>query len=402
MSKAGKIIAVISAVLGLIAALFTYFIGGFVAVIGDDASIANMGSVAILMCLVLIILAIVSLFKSGKLLPGLIMMISAFTGIAGGTWVFVALFPCVLGSFLAVLVKDPTHPSSVRFYEKWWFWLILSICSFILGFALPTESTEQSANINQDMSPEHHLSVDELMSAYESNKLAAERTYSGKVVQISGVIYSITASGEKSATVTLNGSDDSNWLKSVKCSFTGDEQLDELGKLSKGMTVSVIGVVQGEDIMSDIALENCRLAKSDVKVSPLVEPAQDPAIERQNQLISVVQQWNQAHNSVDMNTLKTLYASKVTLYGEGMSNARAVSIKNQQLTGAYRGFQQTVSDFSIQDLWDRNPRIDFLKSVTVNGKTNSYDAYLILEESAGTWFIVVESDLSIEKKMGNR
>lgn len=401
MSKVGKIVALVSAGLGLIAALITFFVGGFVEVFGNDASITNMGSVALLMSLVLVVLAIVSLIKSSKLLPGLMMVISAFTGIAGGTLVFFALFPCVIGAFLALLAKDPTRQSQVKFYESWWFWLVLSICSFAVGLFLMGESTEQSAVIDQDMKPEFSLSADELMSAYENNKLAAESKYNGKVLQINGIIYGISASGEEAAVVTLQGSTENNALKSVNCKFTGDEQIKELGKLSKGLPVTIIGIVKGEGIMSDIAMENCRLAKEEVNNNSLTEGDQDPAIERQNKLIEVVQQWNLAHNTVDMGILKSLYASEVQLYGEEMSNARAVSIKQQQLTGTYRGYQQTVSDFSIQDLWDIHPRVDFLKTVTVNGKTNSYDAYLILEESSINWFIKVESDLSTEKKLGH-
>lgn len=402
MSKAGKIVALISAGLGLIAALITFFVGGIVEVLGKDASIANMGSIALLMSLVLVILAIVSFVKSSKLLPGLIMMLGAFTGIAGGTLMLFALLPGVIGSFLALLAKDPSSHSPGKFYESWWFWLILSSCGFALGFFLTLAGTEQSAKIDQNVKPEYSLSADELMSAYENNKLAAETKYNGKVVQISGVVYSISASGEKTAIAALHGNDEKNWLHSVNCNFSGDEQIEELGKLNKGMFVAIIGVVKGEDIMSDIVLENCRLVKLGVEDNPVTEPAQDPAMERQNQLISVVQQWNQAHNSVGMDVLKNLYASTVELYGKDMSNARAISIKNRQLTDTYRGFQQTVTDFSIQNLWDINPRVDFLKTVTVNGKTDSFDAYLILEEAAGHWSIRVESDLSTEKKLGRR
>jgi hypothetical protein len=119
----------------------------------------------------------------------------------------------------------------------------------------------------------------------------------------------------------------------------------------------------------------------------------------QTEVYDAVYAWNDAHNTVDLTTLNTLYADRVSFYGTTISKDKAVSTKKQLLTGKYVGYSQSVSGLSMSTLSDGIVRVDFAKITQYQGRNESFNAYLELSKSHGTWKITKESDETTDKNL---
>lgn len=119
----------------------------------------------------------------------------------------------------------------------------------------------------------------------------------------------------------------------------------------------------------------------------------------QTEVFDAVYSWNDAHNDVDLDSFGKLFADRVSFYGSSISKEKVVSTKNQQLTGRYAGYSQSVSDLSLSTLPSGSVRVDFVKKTHYQGKNESFKAYLELTKSQGTWKITQESDATTDKNI---
>lgn len=97
------------------------------------------------------------------------------------------------------------------------------------------------------------LSATRLYRDYDSNEVAADAKYKGKVVIVSGKIQDIGKDIMGEAYIVIGGA---GFLDGVQCMFTKGEQ-SSVSRLSKGQQVRVKGEVSGK--LGNVLLEKCRL-----------------------------------------------------------------------------------------------------------------------------------------------
>ncbi|MBK6941566.1 MAG: hypothetical protein IPH13_15420 [Planctomycetes bacterium] len=81
----------------------------------------------------------------------------------------------------------------------------------------------------------------EVVAAYESNEIAADRRFKGKRLRLTGVVADIGRDILDTAYITIESG---NRVRKVQV-FFGDEFESDIAKLRRGMTVTVVGRCNG-------------------------------------------------------------------------------------------------------------------------------------------------------------
>lgn len=98
------------------------------------------------------------------------------------------------------------------------------------------------------------LNAQDLFEEFDLNENEANKLYLGKIVQVSGVVYSVEVGAKGDLNVLLMGEDD---MFGVACNFNKD-QINE-SEINKGDQVTIKGECAG--MLSDVVLIRCVLVK---------------------------------------------------------------------------------------------------------------------------------------------
>ena len=115
-----------------------------------------------------------------------------------------------------------------------------------------TESEEDTKEV-QSKTPSYTLSADQLYREYESNEVAADEKYKGKIVIVSGKIQDIGKDIMDEPYIVIGGE---GFLDGVQCSFAKSQE-SSIARLSKGQNVKVKGEVSGK--MGNVQIKNSSL-----------------------------------------------------------------------------------------------------------------------------------------------
>lgn len=126
------------------------------------------------------------------------------------------------------------------------------ICFAILGAGSAEDSGEtESASYNLE-NAEYTVNYKSLADEFESNSVAAENRYEGRVIHVQGPIYSIDKDFTGSPYITLSGAYD---LAIIRCEIGNNSAGIE--ELRKGQLVTIGGVV-GDTTMG-VSLDPCKV-----------------------------------------------------------------------------------------------------------------------------------------------
>lgn len=104
--------------------------------------------------------------------------------------------------------------------------------------------------------PEYiEVTAKDLLAAYDENTVAADNTYKGQLLKVTGTVGSIGKDILDSAYVTLTNGEPYA-LVSVQCYFAKDN-LDDIATLKEGDTVTITGKCDGSTL--NVALKQCDL-----------------------------------------------------------------------------------------------------------------------------------------------
>lgn len=129
--------------------------------------------------------------------------------------------------------------------------LMILVVFGVLGVG-STDTDTDTAKV-QSQAPSYRLSATQLYSEYDSNEVAADAKYNGRVVIVSGTIQSIGKDVMDDAYIVIGGR---GFLDGVQCTFTKGEQ-SSVARLSKGQPVTVKGEVAGK--MGNVLVNKARL-----------------------------------------------------------------------------------------------------------------------------------------------
>ena len=124
--------------------------------------------------------------------------------------------------------------------------LSLSLILATVGCTVSQEEAKEAEADIADMPIEVQVSASTLADEYESNELAANQQYDGKVLEVTGAIEAVSGGKDGAALYVDLETGDFSFV-SVRCHFSND-RLDELTALSKGDEVILRGLGdEGED-----------------------------------------------------------------------------------------------------------------------------------------------------------
>lgn len=145
-----------------------------------------------------------------------------------------------------------------KIYKKWWFWVIAIIVFIVIIPKGGKSGNTSSSGTNVETSSEPaaiSVSATKLMSDYKANEVAADNSYKGKILEVTGVIDKI---GKEVITdkpyVDLKTNE---MLGSIQCYFP--ENPGELASLSQGQSLRVHGKCDG--LMMNVQLKDCTIIK---------------------------------------------------------------------------------------------------------------------------------------------
>lgn len=119
------------------------------------------------------------------------------------------------------------------------------------GTSCSSDNTKAAEASNE---PPVSVTAVKLLADYEADEKAADKTYKGKNLIVSGEMLSREAKQDGTATVLIN-SDESS-IGSIQCLFT-TEQAASTSTLQQGQQVSIKGVCGGmDDIKVSVLLKN--------------------------------------------------------------------------------------------------------------------------------------------------
>ena len=132
---------------------------------------------------------------------------------------------------------------------------IKSLISFFLfviiafGSLDEFENLEQSPKVTPDSNPSVIITASKLYKEYNSNEIAADEKYKGKIIEVTGVIRDIGNDIMDNAYITLVGDE---YFGDIQCYFN---EKSVVAKLSKGKRITVIGSCSG--LMINVQINNC-------------------------------------------------------------------------------------------------------------------------------------------------
>ena len=107
--------------------------------------------------------------------------------------------------------------------------------------------------------------------------------------------------------------------------------------------------------------------------------------------------WNECLVKQDINTLNSLYAEQVSLYGTSISKFQA--IKNKEgFFEKHPDFNQSITgDITVIKVTENQFKAIFPKRSSFNGQTNDVKGYLLFDRVDNDWKITNESDEITDK-----
>ena len=114
----------------------------------------------------------------------------------------------------------------------------------------------------EDTTPEGQISASDLTLAYDRNEVKADKEYTDKYYEVTGVVSDIDIT-LGSPYVVLEGeeSNEVNWVEQsdAPCFFdkNDEEQMDKLSELKKGDTITVIGKIDGKS--ANVGIVNAKV-----------------------------------------------------------------------------------------------------------------------------------------------
>ena len=99
------------------------------------------------------------------------------------------------------------------------------------------------------------------------------------------------------------------------------------------------------------------------------DPAKDANVEDDAHFVTLVQEWNKANSSKDIEALRQLFDDNVDFYGSSMSKNACIEKKESLFKKNADFYQQIYGDIDVENISETEVKCSFVKRVTMDGKT---------------------------------
>jgi len=115
--------------------------------------------------------------------------------------------------------------------------------------------------------------------------------------------------------------------------------------------------------------------------------------------IEIVNDWNDIHNTKDLDDFYSLYASTVNFYQTYLSRNECIS-KKASFFEKHPDFKHYIEgDIKVEEISSKIVKCSFNKKTILNSEINYYPSYLYIEKIKGEWLITTESDLVTDENL---
>lgn len=182
---------------------------------------------------------------------------------------------------------------------------------------------------------------------------------------------------------------------SVAVDATGGvvESAVEKGTNKLAVAEEVVGATSAVIAKADAAVENASEAL------PLFTDNERETI------LSVVNEWNNCHNTYTFYNLNDIYADRLFYYSKTFSKDSAIKNKEKAINkfvDKYGLYSQNCSGITMKRIDSQTIRCDFTKTVHLGNNVRDYHAYLEMQEFGDKWRITRESDTTTDYNISKR
>ena len=119
-------------------------------------------------------------------------------------------------------------------------------------------------------------------------------------------------------------------------------------------------------------------------------------------IANLVKAWDELHNTLDSNQVKTVYASKVDFYGQSLTKQEIYS-KIKDFNVAEPTYRQESDRLSFHVLENGDVQVNFVKSTYIKEKKHDYPGLITVKRSSKEfgWSIIEETDLVTIRNQSN-
>lgn len=142
---------------------------------------------------------------------------------------------------------------------------VISAIAYIIGLALmgglvSAGMQAQDKKIASEVATAvnvQQISVDQLLSEYKSNEVAADQKFKGKVLEIAGTVNSIGKDIGNDPYITLKSGENFDF-RGVQCYFDKSQE-SQLANISKGQQITIRGMCSG--LLGNVQIKKAQIVK---------------------------------------------------------------------------------------------------------------------------------------------
>ena len=166
-----------------------------------------------------------------------------------------------------------------QFYQKAWFWILI-VFAFIVFVGIigsssdntnivssnPTNQEQEKTNNTNTTTQEEEkednvmkVDYEELHQEYMDNPIAADAKYKGKILELTGEVYTIDREIAGNPYITFNIGGEYSF-QDVRITFKKSEE-EKVTKLKKGQEVTIRGECRGTLLSTTVSLDDCEIVE---------------------------------------------------------------------------------------------------------------------------------------------
>ena len=156
----------------------------------------------------------------------------------------------------------------------------------------------------------------------------------------------------------------------------------------------------GKKENSDTSANKEKEVKKEKAVKTEDESKKEETVEEQ--IIKMVNVWNDASSNADFDTLEKILGNKIEYYQSSVTKDYYISDQKKFFAKNPVYGQKIKGDITVTQISNKQAKAEFIKEVTTKQGAKDYPSYLIFSNVNGEWKLILESDLISDKNIENK
>ena len=156
----------------------------------------------------------------------------------------------------------------------------------------------------------------------------------------------------------------------------------------------------GKKENSDTSASKEKEVKKEKAVKTEDESKKEETVEEQ--IIKMVNIWNDASSNADFDTLEKILGNKIEYYQSSVTKDYYISDQKKFFAKNPVYGQKIKGDITVTQISNKQAKAEFIKEVTTKKGTKDYPSYLIFANVNGEWKLILESDKVSDANVENQ